>query len=415
MQRFSHTLLGLLVGVMLALGNATSVKAQPSPLIAHDKKVDWFFVYKFNAKSFPRCAANVARACPFGGSPKAYSTGFGQQYVVASSEKALLSKGDGGCLGDTETDPVGATFDEIYNGNLYYVVWNDQFYNDPKIAGCGTSCASPWGHSKGVVAWDDQGRGLVMQVTTPSWPGAGNHAHPRTDGNSLGCVTDNNVLVAQHFFSVRLSPDDVVAVLKALATASVVTDPTNPQIVRNGGPAAIAEVASNLGQKSAADRMFRYQLTAVAGIQLLSKPAKLHASPWHLISSTLGSVDLRVATWWNHNDIPDTAADVTPDCWPTDGNWKAPGAVVNAQTGHWNTVAFGLLGTGSASGNHAKIGVSTSGTHPYTIFADMNQEGALSGSCGAKQNGRGGIFFVVENKSLHDDVANLLSNGPPTM
>src|SRR5947199_2640123 len=37
---------------------------------------------------------------------------------------------------------------------------------------CG-SCSSPWGHSKGVLAWNDAGEGFVMQVSTPSWPASG--------------------------------------------------------------------------------------------------------------------------------------------------------------------------------------------------------------------------------------------------
>ena len=64
-------------------------------------------------------------------------------------------------------------------------------------------------------------------MSTPSWPASGSSAHPRpTDGNTLGCVADNDVLVSQHFFALALNRDDVIAVLKALANASVVTDPT---------------------------------------------------------------------------------------------------------------------------------------------------------------------------------------------
>jgi hypothetical protein len=75
-----------------------------------------------------------------------------------------------------------------------------------------------------------------MQVTTPSWPAAGNKANPRqTDGNTLGFVKDNNIMFSQHFFALRLNHDDLVNVLKALQNASVVTDPTNRQIVNNGG------------------------------------------------------------------------------------------------------------------------------------------------------------------------------------
>ena len=394
---------------LLPIGWANAQPA-PAPMLAKGKPVDWFFVYKFNTRSFPQCSGNAERSCLFGGNPVAYKLGFGQQYVMASSAEPELKSG-GGCLGDTDVDPVGTTFSQIYDGALNYVVWNDQFYNDPQIAGCGTSCSAPWGHSKGVLTWDEQGNGVVLQVTTPSWPGAGSKGHRRTDGNTLGCVTDDNVLVAQSFFAARLTPGDVLIVAKSLANSSVVTNPNDPQIVKNGGPADIRQVIAGLGVKSKSNLLLRNKLST--GIELISKPSAMHASPWHLVSSVLGSVDLVVATWWKRTDIPDTVAHQTIDCWPTGGGWKPPGAVVNAPTGHWETTPFSLLGIGSPSGNHAKIGVSTSGTHPYAIFGDLNQEGALSGTCGARQNGRGGMFFVVEDRKLHDGVRSLISNGPP--
>lgn len=249
-------------------------------------------------------------------------------------------------------------------------------------------------------------------MTTPSWPGAGSKGHPRDDGNTLGCVSnDNNVLVAQSFFAVRLSPDDAAVVLKSLANASVVTNTRDPQIFRNGGPAAIRTVAASLGAKTNGDEMLVNKLST--GLHLLAKPSQLHASPWHLVSSVLGSVNLLVATWRNPSDIPDTNAHQNIKCWPSGGDWKLPGAVVNARSGHWDAKSFGLLGVGSAAGNRAKIGVATSGSHPYAIFGDLNQEGALSGNCGAKQNGRGGMFFVVEDQKLRDSVRKLISIGPP--
>jgi hypothetical protein len=67
-----------------------------------------------------------------------------------------------------------------------------------------------------------------------------------------------------------------------------------------------------------------------------------------------------------------------------------------------------LDGIPEANGNHAKIGVST-GTHTYTIFGDMNQQGALSGpKCDSSQNGRGGLFFVVNNPRLFEGVSDLI-------
>ena len=122
-------------------------------------------------------------------------------------------KQGGGCIGDTTADPLGATFGQVYNGSFFYVLWNDQFYGDPL-----KDKDAPRGHSKGMLAWNNNGTGMVLQVSTPSWPASGSAMEPRkTDGNTLGCVADNDVLVSQHFFALALSKDDVVAVLKALA------------------------------------------------------------------------------------------------------------------------------------------------------------------------------------------------------
>jgi hypothetical protein len=66
------------------------------------------------------------RACPFGGevqNGQTYSK-FGQQYLVASSESPSLQSGKKDCLGDSANDPVGASFDEVYDGHFNYVVWN---------------------------------------------------------------------------------------------------------------------------------------------------------------------------------------------------------------------------------------------------------------------------------------------------
>lgn len=177
----------------------------PKPLLATGHAVQWWFVFKLNSGKFPGCGPHDARSCPFGGSVQPY-TNFGQQYAFASSEAPQLQAGSG-CSGETTTDPLGATFDEIYNGTYHFVVWNDQFYQDPALDSCsGDSCSAPWGHSKGMVAWDDSGDGLVLQVTTPSWPGAGSRSHPRENGdNTLGCVLNNNVKFSQHFFALALT------------------------------------------------------------------------------------------------------------------------------------------------------------------------------------------------------------------
>jgi Deoxyribonuclease II len=374
------------------LGNA------PVPLLTAGQPVDWWFVFKFNAGSFSGCSNGAQRACPFGGTVQSYSH-FSQTFAYASSMDATLQKG-GGCAGDGTSDPVGATFNQVYNGHYFYILWNDQFYGDPL-----NTEAAPAGHSKGMLAWDNDGNGLVLQVSTPSWPASGSSQNPRkTDGNSLGCIKDNDVLVSQHFFSLKLNKDDVIAVLNGLENASVVTDPSNPETVNNGGPSDVQAVVRTLGKLSTSSTATKVTLSS--GVQLLSKPSKLEAPPWQMVSAMLGGEPLRVASWWTRPEIPSTTASTTVACWnPSLGK---PGPVQIATSGTWAGTTIGLEGMAEPEGNHAKIGVST-GTHTYAIFGDMNQQGSLSGpNCGSSQNGRGGLFYVVDNATLAASVRDLI-------
>ena len=383
---------------------------RPVPLLEKGTEVDWWIVFKFNTASFPGCDSDAQRNCLFGGEVQDYQ--FSQQYVFASSKNHTLQKGNN-CAGDTLTDPLGATFDEIYNGSYHYVIWNDQFYDDPKIAGCTKECGSPWGHSKGMLAWNDAGEGLVLQVSTPSWPASGSKNFPRkTDGNTLGCVTDDDVKVSQHFFAVKLSKDDVVKVLKALQNASVVTDSNNPQVVNNGGPEDIQDLVKSLGVKSK-NTSYTEEIFS-NGIELISKPSNLHVPPWQMVSAILGGAPLRTATWWANPKIYSTTASSQISCW--DNKLGKPGPVEIATTGQWHGKEFGLTGGAGPNFNHAKIGVSISGDHNYTIFGDMNQQGTLSGAnCSSSQNGRGGLFYVIDDADLSSGLSDLIKgNTAPT-
>jgi Deoxyribonuclease II len=395
---------------------STAHESKPVPLLAKGHAVDWWFVFKFNSKSFRACGGNATRTCPFGGSVQEYKLPFGQQFVYASSESPSLQKGSG-CVGETTAEPVGATFDQVYENSSHYVIWNDQFYKDPKIQGCGDSCDAPWGHSKGMLAWNESGEGFVLQVTTPSWPAAGSKKNPRmTDGNTLGCVKDNNVLVSQHFFALRLTKDDLVKVLWALHNASVVTDPENPQLVNNGGPADVQGLVKSLGVKSDSTTYTKDLLSS--GVALISKPSDLKVPPWQMVSAILGGLPLRAATWWSRNKIYTTTAATSITCW--DASLRQPGPVEIATTGHWGGTNFGLTGGPNSNSNHAKIGVSKSGNSHFAIFGDMNQEGAIAGpECSVGQDKRGGLFYVVDDARLFQSVSDLIGGGtaptgPPT-
>src|ERR1700761_9092370 len=78
----------------------------PAPLLKAGQPVNWWFVFKFNAVTFPR-AADSTPACLFGGTPgDGVATGpmkktpytnsdMGQDYVYASDTDPTLQKGSG--------------------------------------------------------------------------------------------------------------------------------------------------------------------------------------------------------------------------------------------------------------------------------------------------------------------------------
>ena len=205
-----------------------------------------------------------------------------------------------------------------------------------------------------------------------------------------------------------LSKDDLVKVLTALGNASVVTDPKNPQIVNNGGPADVQKLVAGLGVQSASAAVSTTSLST--GVQLISKPSKLHVPPWQMVSAILGGVPLRTATWWATPEIPSTTASTQIACWST--SLGKPGAVEIATTGHWSGKEIGLQGGLGTNFNHAKLGVSTSTNEHYAIFGDMNQQGTISGTnCASSQNGRGGTFYVVTSQQLTDSVTSLIAGG----
>ena len=392
----------------------------PTPLLSKGgKAVDWWFAFKFNSqKTFSGCGADTGkRVCSFGGTVQAKDP-FGQQFAIASSSKGVLTEGKG-CAGATASDPIGATFDQVYNGNFNYVIWNDQFYGDPI-----RSRNAPWGHSKGVLAWNDAGEGFVMQVSTPSWPGSGTNRIKRKAGNTLGCISsNNNLLASQHFFALKLDKDALVKVLNALRLAGVVTDPTNLQIVRNGGPDDVQELVDRLGKLppkvkldsngNANSNDFYTTDKLSKDVTLIAKSSNLTAPPWQFVSAVLGGPAERAATWWLTPRIYSTTKVSKVGClgpWVAAKNGdpmlpKPQGPVAIALTGNWKDHEIKL----TATSNHAKIGVSTSGGHNYVIFGDLNQQGTLSPpDCDKSQNGRGGLFFVLDDKTLADSVTDLI-------
>jgi hypothetical protein len=409
--------------------------AQPVPLLKAGTPVDWWFVFKFNATTGPGCSGNQTPSCIFGGEPGPYAdydgpVKWGQHYAVASSANPTLtapaSPAGNTCVGDSTKDPIGATYGQIYkNTSYFYVVWNDQFYGSPMPTRGG-----PWGHSKGMVAWDKNGDGVVMQVSTPSWPASGSKSFPRkNDGNTLGCVKDNDVEVSQHFFALKLNKDDLVKVLNALANASVATAAkpklANNQLIKNGGPPDVQDAVKQLGVLSGSGKVI--DVTLSKGVRLISKPSNLLVPPWQMVSAVLKPASastglaLKTANWWTNPDkISPTKTAAKPDCWAN--SLATPGPVAISETGTWDGKSIGLEGGSNPSGNHAKLGVSEAGGATLSIFGDLNQQGTLAPvtpkksknnphpkpTCDISQNGRGGMFYVLDNATLFASMTNLL-------
>jgi len=394
-RRFLFTLISL-----FALNHLVALASTPlGPLLSAGKPVDWWFVFKFNAHTFPGDETAEPTPAIFGGTPTNYGH-FSLNYAYASSADPTLRMGTN-YIGLSLNDPLGATFDQIYHGTCNYILWNDQFYNDPM-----PSEGSPWGHSKGALAWDDAGNGFVLQVSTPSWPASGSAHHPRAhDGNTLGTVNDNDVKVSQHFFALKLNADDVETVLLGLANASIVTKPGNLQIFNAGGPHNLQVLAQQLGHESSSTVVMKQTLSS--GVIFISKPSKLHVPVWQMVSAKMDALPIRAATWWTTPPLPSTTADTTIECW--DAALGHPGQVQIATSGTWQGKRIGLKGGGGNDANHAKIGVSLDPSKTFCFFGDENQQGALDGDCNSSQNGRGGEFYVLNQSDLFQSLTALLA------
>lgn len=409
------------------------------PMAGPNEPVDWLFAYKFNAGAFPGWdngeMPKYGAPGIFGGTFKYYPAGLSQQYVYCTSKNPTLVKGKGP-IGATFSDPIGATFAQVYNNpGYFYILWNDQFYGNPI-----PSTDSPYGHSKGMAAWNEDGEGFVLQTSTPSWPASGSYKFSRNseatiqavqngeknkygkpielDYNTLGCIDDDDIEVAQHFFCLKLNQDDLANVLKGLINSSVVTDPSKPALCYNGGPKAIQELVSQLGKLSNSKEVLTAKLSS--GIQMISKPSALAVPPWQMISAQLKGLPLRAVTWWAFPNIYSTEKGQIPGCWgPSLGT---PGEVDIALTGSWDGTEIVLIGNNGKYSNHAKIGISMDESKPISIFGDENQQGALSvgycktgfyknktQQCDSSQNGRGGTYYVIDNRELFKSITQLFA------
>jgi hypothetical protein len=88
----------------------------PAPLLKDGQPVEWWFGFKFNAGSFPGCGG-AQRACLFWRHGSNIQRGI-RPTVRLCRQRRPHTRTGGGCPGDTTTDPVGTTFNQVYKGNL---------------------------------------------------------------------------------------------------------------------------------------------------------------------------------------------------------------------------------------------------------------------------------------------------------
>ncbi len=161
----------------------------PAPLLSAGHPVDWWFTFKLNSAHL-RDAALPLQEPAFGGTP--------QTCCSSDSSSRLRAVRMGRCsraaVGARETprrDPIGATFDQVYNGTFNYVIWNDQLYDDLTIKGLHEGMRRAVGALKGMVAWNSTGDGFVMQASTPRGrlPEASNRSGKRMEIRLAACWT----------------------------------------------------------------------------------------------------------------------------------------------------------------------------------------------------------------------------------
>jgi hypothetical protein len=93
-----RVLLGLVIVLVLFttlsgyshhVGYSAPSNGAPVPLLISGHPVDWWFVFKFNSKTFPGCGGSATRRCPFGGTVQNYDS----LHLLSGSHDRLAPRG----------------------------------------------------------------------------------------------------------------------------------------------------------------------------------------------------------------------------------------------------------------------------------------------------------------------------------
>lgn len=176
-----------------------------------------------------------------------------------------------------------------------------------------STCSSPFGHSKGAMAYEKNGQGFFLQGTTPNWP----DPSQKSTYAPLGCQLDNNVYLSQSFMGLTLNSDTFTDMAPYIQAARVCSTGT---ISCAGSDAAGHVIDYNCTSEQTRNESWSILDTAFAGtsnskINSKSEVFKTsggvqftftaHSSaddvpPWLIVANELG-VDLGVSSWWDFN------------------------------------------------------------------------------------------------------------------
>ena len=401
--------------------------ASVSALDGFGNPVDWFAVVKLPQDAID-CDCPPPPSCPSDASDSRDASGGGQYwddkrasglcYLYADNNKPEFTwfrDAGFGCLSE-ENNPVTQTLNQRPGND--YAIWNDQM-SKSAIPGTYKDCSSPRAHSKGAMIVGKSGRGVILNASTPDFPDP--------DSNVLGCSEDDNTEVTQHFFAASLPIDAMYKWKKAMVNAELcqVND------VDDGGVDLNPDIDASKTNTSV-----EVQTTNGEPLTIIVKGAKQDGVPWDLVA-TETNADLDVLSWYaNPEYYPVCKNQLTPCLtgWQTD--WQESGSIDKIASHSINVVTsldFGKyceadistcgtekqfccgLGGSAKYKNHAKMAAATvsdeseNDDNSVVVFGSMNMQGNpdTTTPCSSSQMGRGGDFYTLKNKDLHESMQDL--------
>ncbi|KDO32544.1 hypothetical protein SPRG_03019 [Saprolegnia parasitica CBS 223.65] len=440
----------VILGVWLPL----AATASPPELFALDGNGDpvaWWVVLKL--PSMVRGASGAYVATPCDCAPPVCSREVdptrrhGLCYLYADANRPQLQHFRAlgyDCLGQGGRDPVSQTLRQRANAT-HWAYFNDQLNGialkqDKSLVCSGHAAFNA--HSKGLVAFEATSGGFVLQTSTPNFP----DPTPSLDFERLGCQHDNNVEYAQHLFAFSVGDAALATIASGWRAArlcsanhyhaidNLLVSPSLRNASALSGTARV--VASVMVDPHLPAQPFVQVQVATKGKQSiivhgLFKSRSAEVPPWALVATAFAT-DVSVASWWDENYGTPTLCDgdsygaaahafclrptESPVALRPDGTFQFN--VENLMDASWTLptgrVTWSLRGGRVRDGNHAKWGIATprhSSDANLSIFGDLNMEGfPCSSSCAGSQGGRGGTFFALANRELHDSLAALVTN-----